>query len=180
MDWKDVGKKLFILGAPILGMALGGPLGGIAAKAAVGMISKKLGIAKETVTPEIINDAITNPASLLKLREIEIEGKIELQRLLNEENEQFLKDVQNARNREVEITKITGKRDINLYILAWCVVIGFFAMTGMMYFKPIPTESIGPINQLFGALAAGFGLVLGYFFGSSKSSKEKTELLVKP
>jgi hypothetical protein len=47
----------------------------------------------------------------------------------------------------------------------------------MMYFKPIPAASVGPINQLFGALAAGFGLVLGYFFGTSKSSHDKTALL---
>ena len=52
-------------------------------------------------------------------------------------------------------------------------------MTGMMYFRPIPEAAIGPINQLFGALAAGFGLVLGYFFGSSKSSTDKTKLMAK-
>jgi hypothetical protein len=35
------------------------------------------------------------------------------------------------------------------------------------------------IFMLFGAISSGFGQVLGFFFGSSKSSADKTQLLGK-
>jgi hypothetical protein len=38
---------------------------------------------------------------------------------------------------------------------------------------------VGPLNQLLGALSAGFGMVLSYFFGTSKSSKDKNALIGK-
>ena len=69
------------------------------------------------------------------------------------------------------------KSEKNLYFLAWVVVIGFFVLTGMMMRTTMPPENVGPVNQLFGALAAGFGVVLAYFFGSSKGSAEKNALL---
>jgi len=42
----------------------------------------------------------------------------------------------------------------------------------------IPEGSNQVVFLLFGALATGFGQVLQYFFGSSKSSAEKTQLLL--
>ena len=85
-------------------------------------------------------------------------------------------DVASARKREVDTTEATGKRDINLYILAWTVVVLFFALVATLMFIDLG-ENTGPVNQLFGAIAVGFGTVLQYFFGSSKSSNEKTALL---
>jgi len=70
-----------------------------------------------------------------------------------------------ARAREVSIIKATGKRDVNLYVLAWIVVIGFFALVGILIWATLPQANIGPVNQLFGAMATGFGMVLQYFFG---------------
>jgi hypothetical protein len=88
-----------------------------------------------------------------------------------------LADRQSARDREIEITKATGKRDLNLYILAWVVVGGFLGLTGLLTFVTVPTENQGPVNQLYGALAMGFGAVIGYFFGSSQSSDLKTRIM---
>jgi hypothetical protein len=39
--------------------------------------------------------------------------------------------------------------------------------------------NIGPVNQLFDAMATGFGMVLQYFFGSSKGSADKNTWLME-
>jgi len=90
-----------------------------------------------------------------------------------------LKDVQNAREREVRIVEATGEKDHFLYFLAMLVVTGFFALCGLLMWRPLPQGSIQAVYLLFGGLVSGFGAVLQYFFGSSKSSREKTKLLAK-
>ena len=179
MDWKNLGGQLIKKGLPLIGGLLGGPVGALGARAAVSLLSSTLDLPEEATADEVRGAIRANAEALLKIKAAELKHKERLQELLLEETRLVIQDTADARNREVAITKITGKRDVNLYILAWSVVIGFFAMTGMMYFRPIPSSVIGPINQLFGALAAGFGLVLGYFFGSSKSSTDKTKLMAK-
>ena len=62
-------------------------------------------------------------------------------------------------------------KEIYMYVLGALVVIGFF---GIVIFKVIEGQDV----QLeIGALIAAFGTVVGYFYGSSKSSSEKTKLL---
>jgi hypothetical protein len=84
---------------------------------------------------------------------------------------------QSARKRETDIVKATGKKDWNLYALAWTIVVGFFGMVYTMMTKTIPPQIIGPVNLLFGFLGSAFTGVVGYFFGSSKSSSDKTSLM---
>ena len=62
-------------------------------------------------------------------------------------------------------------KEIYMYVLGGLVVTGFF---GIVIFKVIQGEDV----QLeTGALIAAFGTVVGYFYGSSKSSADKTKLL---
>ncbi len=79
----------------------------------------------------------------------------------------------------MESEKATGKRDMNLYVLAWMVVGLFFALVGLLMFVVLPEANVGPVNQLFGAMATGFGMVLQYFFGSSKGSADKTAAIIE-
>ena len=96
-----------------------------------------------------------------------------------QQEQAYLADRQGARNRETELAKATGGRDIYLYILAWVVVAGFFLLTWAMMYVTLPTANVGPVNILFGALVAGFMAVLGHFFGSSQSSDIKTKMMAK-
>jgi len=176
MEWKDVGNVIK-KAAPILGTAIGGPYGA-AAGGVISLICGALGIEDDSPDPEKVMQQIqADPEALVKLREIELGHKTELERILLERDRIHIADVADARRREVETTKSTGKRDINLYILAWLVVAGFFILIGILIWATMPQSNIGPVNQLFGALAAGFGMVLQYFFGSSRGSAEKTSLL---
>ncbi len=94
-----------------------------------------------------------------------------------EEIKLWFADIQGARQREMEIVKATGSKDINLYVLAWAMVAGFFALLGFLLFVPVPADQSGVVFMLFGALSSGFGSVIGYFFGSSKGSSDKTQEL---
>ena len=62
-------------------------------------------------------------------------------------------------------------------VLAIVMTIGFFAIVGVAILNEAIDNSL--LNMLIGTLASGFMLVLSYYFGSSKSSQDKTELLTK-
>ncbi|MDP8275894.1 MAG: hypothetical protein RAO92_05780 [Candidatus Euphemobacter frigidus] len=175
MDWKGIAATVS-KAAPLLGTLVGGPIGG-AAGTAIKLIAGALGVEE---TPDAIEAEIrANPDALLKLKEIEANSKVELERLVLEQEKARLADVSDARSRQIEHEKATGKADTNLYVLAWTVVAGFFGLMGLLCFQSLPTGSSNVVFMLFGALATGFGQVLQYFFGSSKSSAEKTSLMVK-
>ena len=180
MDWKSLAARVSTA-APLLGTLIGGPAGG-AAGTAVKMIAGALGVRE---TPEAIEaELLANPDAYLKLKELELANKVELQRLALEherlafEHERArLADVADARDRQIRHERATGKKDTNLYILAWTVVIGFFGLMALLCFHALPAGSSDVIFMLFGALATGFGQVLQYFFGSSQSSVDKTYLM---
>ncbi|MFA5354214.1 MAG: hypothetical protein WC291_08285 [Thermodesulfovibrionales bacterium] len=173
-DLWNVVKKGLAGVAPILGNAILPGVGGVAGS----LVAQVLGVDPE---PEIVSTALLNatPEQITALKQAEYTHQERLIELATENDKAYLSDVQNARQREVDITSATGERDINLYILAWVVVCGFFSLVGMLMYVTLPDRNIGPINQLFGAMAAGFGMVLAYFFGSSKGSSEKTEALMQ-
>jgi len=176
MEWKDIGDAVKKY-APVLGSAIGGPAGG-AVGGAVSLLLGAFGLGGDA-TPDDVSKLLTDPASILKMKELEQTYQVELGRLALQHDQAYLADRQGARSREVDIVKATGSRDVNLYILAWVVVVGFFVLTGIMMWATIPAANIGPVNILFGALTLGFGCVLNYFFGSSQSSDIKTKLMAK-
>ncbi|WP_127343086.1 hypothetical protein [Ancylomarina longa] len=154
---------------------VGGPI--------LNMVADVLGI-NSTDSNDLEKAIQNNPDAIVKLKELEMKHREKLQRLSLEiarvdfeRDQAYLSDKVSARSREVEITKATGHRDVNLYILAWTVVAAFFILTGILIYKPLSQDASGYINQLFGAMATGFGLVLSYFFGSSRSSAVKQDML---
>jgi len=63
------------------------------------------------------------------------------------------------------------------YALAAFIVLGFFAILGGLLMWAVPTENKDALNISLGALVGGFSAVLGYFFGSSKGSSEKNDII---
>lgn len=70
-------------------------------------------------------------------------------------------------------------KDIAMYVLAGIIVIGFFVILAMMFLTEIPQQNKDILNVIIGALATCFIAIVNYFFGSSKSSSDKTDLLAK-
>lgn len=67
-------------------------------------------------------------------------------------------------------------KEIFFYALGALIVIGFFASFIMMLIKGTSSETV---NLWGGALIGAFGTVVGYFYGSSKGSSDKNEMLNK-
>lgn len=68
-------------------------------------------------------------------------------------------------------------KEIYMYVLATIVVVGFFVLCGILMKYSLPEGSSEVVFMLFGTLSTGFGTILAYFFGSSKSSSDKTKLM---
>lgn len=117
-----------------------------------------------------------------ELKKFEMTNKIELEKLAlankQEDNRHAEKkteiitaDKSNARNREIEVVKTTGKKDNTVTILAGVIVIGFFAGLISLVFVHLDKGSgtYELLYMMFGALIAKFGTVIDYFFGSSET-----------
>jgi hypothetical protein len=170
MNFKDIAGKLIGNGLPVIGNLLGGSLGEKAGEIAASVLGCE-------PTPEAIDQAIQDPEKLIQLKKYEMDHKVELEKLQLQEAGIYIKDVQNARQREVNITQATGKRDIHMVILAWVIVSGFFVLLGFLAFKGIPEINRDLMNLAVGALLGCFSTVVGYYFGSSKSSSDKNAII---
>ena len=93
---------------------------------------------------------------------LETESKLQTKKM-------FLDDKTDAREMYVETTKVTGKRDKAVVILAGVIVVGFFAGLISLVFVTLDKGS-GAYELLymaFGALTMKFGTVVDFFFGAS-------------
>lgn len=175
MDWKDIGAKI-VTAAPLVG-SLFGPAGtGIGM--GVKLLASLFGLSEAETTPEAINSLLSSdPQALIKIKQMELDNQIDIRKYILAMESLAMQDTAGARTREVEVVKATGTKDINLYILAWTVIAGFFVLIYVLTFEELPDANVGPVNQLYGVLGTGFGVVLAYFFGSSKSSSENRSML---
>ncbi len=66
------------------------------------------------------------------------------------------------------------------YGLGALMVLGFFLLLGGLLFLPVPASNEKAFDIMLGILSGGVGTVIGYFYGSSKGSAEKTDLMAVP
>lgn len=169
MDWTNLLRTI----APWIGTAIGGPLGGMAVEAA----SKALGLS--TRTADGLKQALSGatPEQLLALKNADQAFSIQMQKLGFDHIEKIESlendDRNSARTREIAVRDVTPK------VLAGVVTIGFFGILLFMMLRPIPAESRDILNIMLGSLATAWTGIIAYYFGSSKSSDRKTELLAQ-
>jgi drug/metabolite transporter (DMT)-like permease len=65
-------------------------------------------------------------------------------------------------------------KDIAMYILGAIITIGFFATLIFMIVKGTYESSV---NLIVGALVGSFTTIVAFFYGSSKGSADKTEMI---
>jgi hypothetical protein len=150
--------------APMLATVVTGPLGGMAVKA----IAEKLGV-EDTV--EAVTQAIqADPEAAQKLAEIDLK-----------QFEAEVKDRDGARAMQIAALQQDdwfAKNFLYLFTAVWSI----FAMTYFAFvtFGTVPASGVRMADTILGVL---IGTVLtgffNFFFGSSKSSKDKTEALMK-
>ena len=123
-------------------------------------------LSKEELTNEDKQKIMDSQIEIMKIDfdklKLETEAKLQSKKMVFD-------DKSNARSREVEVTKATGKKDNAVTILAGVIVFGFFAGLISLVFVHLDKGS-GAYELLymaFGALTMKFGTVVDYFFGSS-------------
>lgn len=123
-----------------------------------------------------------------KLQQYEMDHEEELLRIKVEDNrisadlqKAYLKDVQDARSMNVETSKSEDKfvrRFIYYLAIFWSVCAA--AYIGFITFGYIPEENVRFADTILGfLLGTVIASILGFFYGSSKGSHDKTEALAK-
>lgn len=68
-------------------------------------------------------------------------------------------------------------KDVAMYVLGAIITVCFFVIIGLLIFTPMPTENSEVLYLAIGALIGFAGSVVNWFYGSSKGSSEKNEIL---
>lgn len=154
--------------APTLATALGGPLAG----QAVGWIIKSLGLDPTTPAEQVGKTVqMATPDQLLALKTADQAFAVKLQELGVDLERIAAGDRADARARQVSVKDATPAR------MAYLITAGFFSLLGTLAFHAVPELNQSVLQITLGALAAGFGSCVTFFFGSSASSRAKDEML---
>jgi uncharacterized BrkB/YihY/UPF0761 family membrane protein len=70
-------------------------------------------------------------------------------------------------------------KDIFQYVLGGLITVGFFVLMFGLIYTAVPDINKDLLNLVVGALIGSFATIVGYFFGSSKGSADKNEMLNK-
>ena len=182
MDWSKI-KSVVAKAAPMLGTVLGGPLGG----AAGSLIAAGLGVED---SPEAVMQALSqDPAALAKVKEIESNNQVEIQRLVTQT---VIAKEEGWTERYKAMTEADGHstRPQIAMMMAWALLIPYILIGAAMAWAVIdesvmiedmwPTLlaylmiPLGILNKYFGELRKEQGQrlgvnqsqgILGQFFG---------------
>jgi hypothetical protein len=150
--------------APMLATAVAGPVG----MAAVTMLAKKFDV--EDTVAAVAEAISSDPQAAQKLADLELEfAKVDAA------------DRDSARSREVGMAAAgaTSLAQLVVPILALGTVATTFLFIAALLFLEIKTEQQQLIIFALGYATAAAQQVLSYYFGSSKSSQDKTTALQK-
>lgn len=163
---KDTLKKIVGAVAPTIGTAIGGPFGGVAMK----FIADKFLGGDTGKVEDFLISATGDPEKLLQLKQAEIEFQ------------KFLREA-GIREAELEVRDRESARDMaksrGLYVqagLSTVFITGYFAILGLFFVEreiQVSSELMQPFLILLGVLTAAVPQILSFWFGSSRSSRDK-------
>lgn len=140
-------------------------------KASVGLINPTLGNLIQG------NMSIEQVIGSIKDSDAPLDDKIRAQELILEAYESEVADRASARQREMSALA-AGSNDILFKTVGWGITLSFVAVVaGAIGLWEIPKESQRLFDMGFGAVVAAFTQVIGYYFGSSMGSKQKTNIM---
>lgn len=122
--------------------------------------------------PEAV-EALRQNAQLAQefnLAVLKIDGELE---------QAYLADRTNARSRDIEIRRINGGSNRRADVMVAGATIGLVCclLTLIFFRKEIPGEAVGIISTIAGIFGACLRDAFQFEFGSSRGSRDKTELL---
>lgn len=163
-SWKQIVGTV----APALATALGGPLAGVAVRTIAEKVLGKPDASDADVAAAI---ASATPDLLLKLRQADqdfaramADAGIQLEKL-------EVEDRASARAMQM------ATRDWVPGALAVVFVAGFFILLGVMTRAHVPPENRELVIAMIGTLGGAVMTILTFYFGSSRGSRTKDEIL---
>lgn len=154
--------------APTIATALGGPVAGMAVRAISGAL-----FGHENGTEDDIMAALANPNGdqLAALKKIDADFKVQMKSLDIDLERISEADRDSARNMEIQT------RDWIPRVLAVGVTLGFFGIVAYILHFGLPPTGGEALLMLIGTLGTAWTSVMGFYFGSSAGSKQKTDAL---
>ncbi len=165
----DLGKAAgdIIRGAaPGLAAALGGPFAGLAAQALIDNVLPGGDVA--TVGAKI---AAMSPADIAMLKKVENDFIVAMEQAGIDRTKLVYADIANARDREKTL------RDWVPATLGLMITFGFFGIVAYMCLRALPSANEQVLTYMLGSLNTAWISVVAYYYGSSRGSDKKTELL---
>jgi len=164
LDW----KKLVGTVAPALGTALGGPLVGVAVKS----VATALGLDSQATEEQVAEKLQgATPADLLALKQADQQFAKDMRALDVDLDRIVMQDRDSARKREIEVRDHTNRN------MAYAYTVGYFSLLAAVLVFGVKDEVAAMMNVLIGILSASQAAIMGYYFGSSKSSTDKNHLI---
>ena len=127
----------------------------------------------EKVLDRVLPDPQAKAEAQAKLMEMAQQGQLA-------ELEASVKDMASARDREIKIATSDAAPLLNKIVtpvLALGTVCLSFILFAVILFVPVDQSSKDIIIYVLGALTSAVTMILGYYFGSSVGSKDKSQQL---
>lgn len=168
MDWKDLVKSV----APVLGTALGGPMAGAAVKT---LASKFLGSDDgdiSTLEKQLGEQlSVASPETLIEIKKLDTEFEAKMKELDVDVFKIEAQDKQSAR-KENKHSKMPAVLSVGLSIT-------IIAIVYLLFYVTVPQGSKEVLFMLLGVVVKEWGGSMQYWFGTTRSSSEKTSLMSK-
>lgn len=158
MSWKSIAEKVGKF-APLAGTLLGGPAGATIG----GMVASALGAEN---TPEAVSVALNNPDAAVKLKQMELDNKRDMEQLAVEQYKAEVGDRNSARQ--------ANKHSIMPAVIVCALTLMVAGSLWALLNLPIPPENEKICYLMFGALVAKWGDSIAYWVGTTRSSAQKT------
>lgn len=178
MSWFDdfdLGKTISAI-APLAGKIIGGPF------AALGISAIQLALGTDETEPEALAKQIkkATPEQLIALRNIDAGLKVQLKELDIKEQHLEYQDRANART-------LFTQNSTPQILLSALFVLGYFIVTGLLsYYAVSATKDVeinpllfGMLGTVIGVLTAAIPQILNFWFGSSKGSQDKSQMMAQ-
>ena len=170
-DWKGTIGSV----APFLAGVLGTPAAGMA----VAAICKATGMEPSTESVQkLAEQAAANSLTgdqLLALRKAQSDLQLSMTKAGMDydtaKDEIVFKDRDSARNREIQV------RDHTPAIGFYAITAGFFGLLSLMLFHVIPDANKAVLDVMVGSLGTAWVSCVGYFYGTTRSSGIKDQML---
>lgn len=170
IDWKKTVSAV----APALGKALTvvNPMAGLAMQAVSAAFLDKPDGSEDEIAAAV---ASASPDQLLLLKQADNQFQIDLERIGVDLAKIAQQDRDSARKREVALGGYSNQ------VIAGVLILGFFAVIYAIFKDKslLVGEAALLVGVIFGQLSAKIDQIVSYFFGSTKGSAAKTEIIAR-